>query len=79
MYNFFFYLVGYLSFLSVCLKYVFFILEVSMMSSLVKLFREKSTVISTDLIEKVTISMYESRTIYFYFETYRIITTAAVY
>lgn len=50
-----------------------------MMSSLVKLFREKSTVISTDLIEKVTISMYESRTIYFYFETYRIITTAAVY
>lgn len=71
-----FYLVGYLSFLPVCLKYVFFILEVSVMSRLVELFKEKSSVISADLIEKGTISIYELRTICFYCETYKIITTA---
>lgn len=47
-----------------------------MMSRLVELFKEKSSVISADLIEKGTISIYELRTICFYCETYKIITTA---
>lgn len=80
IYNLFFsYLVGYLSFFPVCLKYVFFNLEVLMMSSLVELFKEKPGVISTDLIERGTVSIYELRAVSFYCETYRIIIAAAIY
>lgn len=50
-----------------------------MMSRLVELFKEKSSVISADLIEKGIISIYELRAICFYCGTYKIITTVATH